>query len=279
MPPQPILPADVAYWLQRWLLEPDGPLMTTHSSWVLPVRLDADTAMLKVARIPDEQAGYRLMSWWGGQGAATVLASDDRALLLERGLGPLSLPDMARAGRDDEATRILCDTAARLHAFRPQAVPALHPLDLWFRPLFDLAPNHEALAPAAQIARGLLASQRDIRPLHGDLHHGNVLDFEDRGWLAIDPHGLIGERTFDFANIFTNPDLDDPTHPVATLAGRLEARLAIVVQETGVEPTRILEWIAAWTGLSAAWFIGDGDARGAEIDLIINAQARRLLHS
>jgi aminoglycoside/hydroxyurea antibiotic resistance kinase len=41
--------------------------------------------------------------------------------------------------------------------------------------------------------------------LHGDLHHGNVLDFGLRGWLAIDPKGLLGERGFDFANIFTNP--------------------------------------------------------------------------
>jgi streptomycin 6-kinase len=30
-----------------------------------------------------------------------------------------------------------------------------------------------------------------------------VLDFETSGWLAIDPKGLIGERGFDFANIFT----------------------------------------------------------------------------
>lgn len=30
--------------------------------------------------------------------------------------------------------------------------------------------------------------------LHGDLHHGNVLDFGASGWLAIDPKGLKGER-------------------------------------------------------------------------------------
>lgn len=277
MMPEPALPSRVTDHLTDWCLTPDGPLITTHSSWVLPVRRQAQPAVLKVARIPNEEAGYRLMSWWSGQGAAEVFAYDDGALLLERSLGYRSLADMARSGQDDEACRILCRTAARLHAPRSAPLPELHPLDQWFRPLFALARNHGVLAPAAEIARSLLLDQRDVRPLHGDLHHDNVLDFTERGWLAIDPHGLVGESTFDFANIFTNPDLDDPTQPVATLPGRLEARLGIVTEQAGIEPVRMLEWIVAWTGLSAAWFIGDGDQRGAEIDLVINAHARRLL--
>lgn len=217
------------------------------------------------------------MSWWNGQGAAQVFAHAEGALLLERGVGDRNLARMARSGQDDEACRILCRTATQLHAPRAAPLPRLHLLDQWFEPLFALAPNHPELAPAAEIARALLPNQRDIRPLHGDLHHDNVLDFAERGWLAIDPHGLVGERTFDFANIFTNPDLDDPTQPVATLPGRLETRLSIVTGETGIEAPRILEWLVAWTGLSAAWFIGDGDHQGAAIDLLINAHARRLL--
>lgn len=43
--------------------------------------------------------------------------------------------------------------------------------------------------------------------LHGDVHHGNVLNFGARGWLAIDPRGLVGERAFDHANLLCNPDV------------------------------------------------------------------------
>ncbi|WP_425322777.1 aminoglycoside phosphotransferase family protein [Escherichia coli] len=57
----------------------------------------------------------------------------------------------------------------------------------------------------------------------------------------------------------------------------MEARLSIVVATTGFEPERLLRWIIAWTGLSAAWFIGDGEGEGAAIDLAVNAMARRLL--
>ncbi|WP_456237668.1 APH(6)-I family aminoglycoside O-phosphotransferase [Geminicoccus flavidas] len=272
------LPPKITRFLEAWRLMPDGPLLTTRSSWVLPVRREGLPRMLKVARTLDEQAGYRLMTWWDGQGAAKIFASSTDALLMERApAGSRDLAQMARSGRDDEACRILCSTLARLHAARHCPLPELHPLEAWFQPLFELSPEHAALAPAADTARQLLAAPQEVGPLHGDLHHENVLDFGERGWLAIDPHGLLGERTFDYANIFTNPDLSDPSRPLATLPGRLEARLEVVIKATEFEPKRLLRWIVAWTGLSAAWFIGDGDDQGAAIDLTINAMARRLL--
>lgn len=273
----PSLPPHVAMLLESWRLVPDGELLTTRSSWILPVRHMGLPAILKVARTPDEEAGYRLMVWWNGHGAAGILASTAGALLMERASGTGNLAQMAWAGQDDEACRILCNAATRLHLPRSSPLPDLHPLEEWFQPLFRLAPDHAALAPAAGTARQLLAAPQAIGSLHGDLHHENVLDFGERGWLAIDPHGLLGERTFDYANIFTNPDLGDPGRPLATLPGRLEARLGIVVAATGLQPERLLRWIVAWTGLSAAWFIGDGDDEGAAIDLAISGIARRLL--
>jgi streptomycin 6-kinase len=39
------------------------------------------------------------------------------------------------------------------------------------------------------------------------------IDGRERGWLAIDPKGLLGERTFDYTNIFCNPDLETATAP------------------------------------------------------------------
>jgi streptomycin 6-kinase len=50
--------------------------------------------MLKVARIPDEQAGYRLMTWWEGHGAAKVYVSSAGALLMERAAGTRDLARM-----------------------------------------------------------------------------------------------------------------------------------------------------------------------------------------
>jgi streptomycin 6-kinase len=107
------------------------------------------------------------------------------------------------------------------------------------------------------------------------MHHDNVLDFGERGWLVIDPKRLTGERTFDYANIFCNPDLSDPVPPVATVPGCFERRLQIVVDESGLERRRLLQWVVAWCGLSAAWYLGDGD--DAAVDLNIAHQALALL--
>ncbi len=49
----------------------------------------------------------------------------------------------------------------------------------------------------------------ELRGLHGDLHHENIM-FSSRGWLVIDPVGLVGEVGFGAANMFYDPaDRDD----------------------------------------------------------------------
>ena len=45
---------------------------------------------------------------------------------------------------------------------------------------------------------------KEVRPLHGDLHHENIMH-GPRGWLAIDPKGVLGDPAFDAANWFYNP--------------------------------------------------------------------------
>jgi streptomycin 6-kinase len=219
--------------------------------------------MLKLAREPEERRGAILMTWWGGDGAAGVLAHDAGDLLLERAMGHRSLAAMARDGRDDEASRILCDVAARLHAPRNAPLPELIPLSTWFAELEPAAAKHGGLlSQAATVARALLDNQREVGVLHGDLHHGNVLDFGTRGWLAIDPKGLLGERAFDFANIFRNPDLD-----IAKAPGRLARQATIIAEAAQLERARLLRWILAYAGLSAAWILSDGD--NATLDLTV----------
>jgi streptomycin 6-kinase len=128
------------------------------------------------------------------------------------------------------------------------------PLAKWFDALEPAANNQGGiLVRAAKAARALLSAPQDIAVLHGDIHHGNVLDFGPRGWLAIDPKGLYGERGFDFANIFCNPDAT-----LATAPGRLSRQATVVAEAAGLDRRRLLQWVLAYAGLSAAWFIDDG---------------------
>ena len=246
---------DLAPWFDRWCLIPDGePFVTLFGSCLAPVKQDGVSAMLKIAGGPEERDGAALMAWWSGDGAARVLAHEGDALLLERAPDPGTLADLPRAGADDSATRILCNVAAGLHRPRPPTPPpTLKPLDVWFRALWTAGEVHGGpFARAAQAAQSLISAAQAPCVLHGDLHHDNILSFGDRGWLAIDPKGLIGERGFDFANLFCNPwpEADDPD--------RFARRLRLTCELANLEPARQLNWIVAYTGLSAAWTVQSG---------------------
>ena len=251
-------------YLDRWRLAPDGEPITTTTSRLLPVRRDGVPAMLKVATEPEERRGADTMTWWDGDGAAHVIAQEGDALLMERAEGATSLAKMALSGCDDEATRIMCQVAAKLHAPRLRPLPSsLVPLPNWFAALEPGAARHKGiLEQAVATARHLFAKPRDIVVLHGDIHHGNILDFGSRGWLAIDPKGLLGERAFDFVNILRNPNAQ-----IALAPGRFSRQVTVLAEAAGLDRVRFLKWILAFTGLSAAWILGDGDT--PELDLAV----------
>jgi streptomycin 6-kinase len=260
--------------LARWDLVPDGEPITTSSSLLLAVRHNGMPAMLKIAREDEERRGGALMAWWDGDGAARVLAQHGPALLLERATGPRSLAAMVADGQDDEASHILCEVAMRLHAPRAGPPPELVPLTRWFEALAPAARTYGGLlAQADSAAQSLLADPRDVVVLHGDIHHGNVLDGGKRGWLAIDPKGLLGERTFDVVNILRNPDA-----AAALTPARFDHQVEVLADAASLERRRLLDWTLAFAGLSAAWHLADGtpaDLDFAVAHLALRRSARR----
>jgi len=119
-------------------------------------------------------------------------------------------------------------------------------------------------------AKSLLASPEDETVLHGDIHHGNILDFDQLGWLAIDPKGLIGERGFDYANVFCNPDIQTARAP-----GRFERQVGIVADAAGLDRQRLIHWVLAYAGLSAAWCLEDGLASEPPLEIAELAAAKQ----
>jgi streptomycin 6-kinase len=237
--------------LVAWGVTPTGPGFSTPSSELMPGRTRLGAAvMLKLALVDEEVRGAALLRWWGGRGAAAVLERDGGATLMARATGRRDLTAMAGSGQDAEATRILVQTVLTLHDGPvPTATHGVEllPLGDWFLALMAGELDDPLLRRAAGFASRLIdgTSSADVVALHGDIHHGNVLDFGDR-WAAIDPKGLIGHRAFDFANILCNPS-------ERSALDNLPARLAMISRQARIDPLVLAEWTIAWCGLSLAW--------------------------
>ena len=267
-------------YLHRWNAQVAGSPFATHTSDLLPVTLTgtwADCpAMIKIARDLDEQIGGQVLQWWGGNGAAHVYAYDPNtgALLMERASGSRHLLRMALAGEDDAATRFICNTIRQLHSKRSSPPPAkLLSLTHFFKSLAPMAQKQGGLmAECASVARELLSEQREQVVLHGDAHHSNILDFNQRGWLAIDPKRVTGERYYDYVNVLCNPELKTCTDPE-----RFRRQLALVVTVTGLDRQRLLKWVMAQAALSAAWFLEDEAVTKANGQLALAYLAREAM--
>jgi streptomycin 6-kinase len=252
------LAARLGVAMERWSLDAAVPVAETATSWVLRATSATGVHALKLLKPYgfDEINGARLMQWWGGEGAARIDAIDGHDVLMEW-LDGGTLGDVVRAdnGRDGEATDVLCDVVAKLHRARAAQLPALTPFDQWFRPLLDadlgfLPPNARPMWRRVQaILVALLVSTVKHQPVHGDLHHDNVIGGAGT-WRVIDPKGLIGDPVFDVANIFRNPygagEMVFRTERIDSLASTFALRF-------GWERRRILEWACVLTAISAVW--------------------------
>lgn len=255
----------VETWLNQWNLIIDGEPLMTQTSHLLPVRYKNNPCMLKIALIEEERIGGQLMKWWNGQGAAKVFLQKENAILMERATGTRSLKEMANNNQDDEASAIICSVIAKLHSVSHKPIPEkMVPLSQRFRSLEMIAGKEEGLLKKSWLtAQHLLREPREITILHGDIHHQNILDFGTHGWLAIDPKGLLGERYFDYANIFCNPDVETATKP-----GRLEKQAQLISQLAKLDYQRLLQWILAYTGLSAAWHLEEGTNASLALEVV-----------
>jgi streptomycin 6-kinase len=244
--------------MARWSLDAAMPVAETATSWVLRATSERGAHALKLLKPygHDEINGARLMQWWGGDGAARIDAIDGHDVLMEWLEGG-TLGDVVRAdeARDTEATEVLCDVIASLHRKRPEPLPDLWPLEEWMRPLAasDLMFLPAEARPLWQRAQGmladLLATTTERRPLHGDLHHDNVIGGAG-GWRVIDPKGLIGDPVFDVANIFRNP------YGATTLPfqpARIDGLASTFAARFGWDRRRILQWACVLTAISAVW--------------------------
>lgn len=258
----PSLPIELT---ERWGVISGELIADTRTSLVHRVlRQDGSYAITKQLK-PDgmhEMSGVDFLAWRQGQGAVRVLDRLNTASLLEDA-GTLTLKDFRLQHGEEASNEVILDVIGKMHGLSANPAPqTLVPLRLHFQSLFyrasgqDKADLADALTYSAAIADELVLSQENIRPLHGDLHHENIVSGSGREWLAIDPQGLLGDPAYEVANVFGNPDgaFADIINPQ-----RILRLIGLFASAIGCEPEKILRYAIAHAGLSICWSLASGD--------------------
>jgi len=234
---------------------PDGTGFETLTSYLCPVRYQNLPAILKVVIHPDEKNSAALLEYYGGDGAVKLLARKENAFIMERAEGDRDLVSLVQSGHDDEATGILCGVIARLHEPKPHPPAAKLPsLRERFNSLFRTNGVTGLFQQARHHADRLLKDESDITVLHGDIHHENILFDRHRGWLAVDPKGILGERTYEYANTLCNPE---KLPHIVEQSSRFAAQAKTIAKRAGLPLNRLIGYAFCHAALMAAWSFED----------------------
>jgi streptomycin 6-kinase len=196
---------------------------------------------------------------FNGDGACRLLESDaERGFLLLERLQPGTM--LSELEDDDQRTHIAVDVMQRLWREAPAEKNFIR-LSNWFNGLKKIRPHFNGGTgpfPKKILERieSFLPELFDAPPilLHGDFHHFNILKSE-RGWLAIDPKGVIGPAGYEIGPLMINPwgSLSDGNR----LKVQTERRVGILSERLSWERETIINWALAHAVLSAWWSIED----------------------
>jgi streptomycin 6-kinase len=250
---------------RRWRVEVDE-TTETESSLVAYGRRDGRQVVLKVVqREGDEWHSGDVLRAFGGRGTVVLLESAPGALLMERLIPGTSLVTLVETGGDNDATDIIAGVIASMApAAPPSSCPAIRD---WGKAFTSYLSSRDSQIPDVLIdhARSIFAqlegSQTNVRLLHGDLQHSNVLFDGRRGWVTIDPKGVIGELEYEIGAALRNPrELPDLIGDPVVIQRRLDR----YVTTLGLDRRRTLGWAFAQAVLSMIWTVEDNRVLAAD---------------
>lgn len=259
------IPEIVKQYEYQWKLRCFSPFPLSYNYVVPAKRNSKEDVVLKISfpQNHEFELEVKALKFFDGIGAIKVLQEDMKkgVVLLERAQPGLRIRDISA---DEEQISIVCEILRKLHRPIPKIFPTIFPtLSDWadvFKRYRIKFPNNSGPIPslmsdrAEEIFLQFPKEKKEHVLLHGDLHNDNVL-FSKRGWLIIDPKGVIGEKEFELAVFLRNPYEDLPKN---SNYKKIETERIIKFSERlGFDKRRILDWIFASAIISLLWFLED----------------------
>ncbi len=258
---------------ELWGLELTRTAYDLSFHWVATATAaDGTPAVLKLG-VPDAELVREAVALraYDGRGAARLLAHAPAhgALLIER-LRPGHHATTLVPHADEDATSALTGVLRQLHEAPAEGVnlPEIAALAEDFRELLAQpqlpGPPRLLVDRAVGILEELCADAPRRCVVHGDLHHDNVLAAVRTPWLAIDPHGHLGDRGYDVGAMLFNPRIDQRDEQLLDL---VDARVEQVADQLTMPLDRVVAWGFVKAVLSEVWSAGDGWEPGRALDV------------
>jgi streptomycin 6-kinase len=262
------LPNLLAEAVRDWELTLGEPFLLSYNYVCAVTRADGTPAVLKLG-VPDREltSEIKALRLYNGKGACRLLEADvDRGMLLLERLHPGTM--LATLEDDDRATEIAADVMAAIQRPVPEGGCFLS-LRGWFDELKNLRPRfnggtgpfpEKTLEIVEEMIHALFAENHPQVLLHGDFHHFNILSSE-RGWLMIDPKGVVGPAEYEVGPFLLNPWGQVPYETEAIQ--RTLRRIAILAERLEFDRQRLWRWATCYSLLSAWWDLTE-DGSGGE---------------
>jgi streptomycin 6-kinase len=254
------IPSLVSAAAERWSLTVLPPFDGLSYNYVAPaIRAGGTHAVLKVA-FPGADFDHELAATraFDGHGCARLLeAGDDSGTMLLERLEPGA---MLHTLEDDEA-EVSIAAAIMRGLWRPPPEDHVFPLARdWLAQAGapTVLPARKLQFPwmsrALERAAELAAETEPEYLLHGDLHHMNILSAQREPWLAIDPHGVVGDAAWEIAPFLFNHLRRFPKADHLRIVRRRADQFA---EELGLSRERVYAWSAVRCIQSAFWSLVD----------------------
>lgn len=259
------LPSLVKLYEEKWQLECFDPFQLSYN-YVLPAKTKSgEQVVLKIGFPSNHEFRSEIdaLKFYEGNGAIKVIQEDltNKAVLLERAVPGIRVGDVQP---DDKQITTVSETIKKIHKpvqFQSNSVfPTLVDWAKAFKRYqqnFDLNTGpipKRMFEEAEEIFSQYTVDDKNSLLLHGDLHNDNIL-LSERGWLAIDPKGVIGNQEFEVGTYLRNPLADLPKNSNFKL---IETnRILQFSEELSLDKRNLQKWTFANAIISLLWFLED----------------------
>ena len=256
------LPALIKEASQRWQLTDIQPVSNLSYNFVAFAQRGRDKVMLKIG-VPHREliSEMAALILFNGDGACQIIDCDEgKGFLLIEQLQPGKM--LADLEDDDERTRIAIEVMKKIWRPAPETGKFIQ-LEDWFAELENIRPAFDGTT--GPYPKELLEKVESFLPelfkdehylIHGDFHHFNILSSE-RGWLAIDPKGVIGPWGYEVGPLMRN--MWESSMDSAQFEVRAKRRVDLLHEGLGWEREQLIQWSTAHALLSSWWDYPNGD--------------------